>query len=85
MQRCGKLQACWQAALRSVVCTPGLLSWHSAHTLAEPHSLFNPPSLADGEWLDTFITVVDPQLGLTQPVSGLIGEWAAGWCAGRSS
>lgn len=38
--------------------------------LCIPHSL--PPP--DGEWLDTFITVLDPQQGLAQPVGGLIGE-----------
>lgn len=40
-----------------------------------------PPSLppcSDGEWLDTFITVLDPQVGLTQPVAGLIGECRGG-------
>ncbi|KAI7836939.1 hypothetical protein COHA_009188 [Chlorella ohadii] len=40
-----------------------------------------PAQIADplyGEWLDTFITVLDPQQGLAQPVGGLIGETYVG-------
>jgi hypothetical protein len=47
-----------------------------------------PAQIADplyGEWLDTFITVQDPEVGLTQPVAGLIGETYTGPLVGAAA